>query len=472
MPQSGQRRIMFDATQSQPLLQTGSSWVRLRTLILVRWVAIIGQVLTIAIAIGYFELRLEVGLCSIAIGTSVLANLIASFIFPASRRLTEAELTAMLVFDICQLAALLYLTGGLNNPFAVLILGPVTICATTLRVPAIILTGSLAILLTTAVAVYHLPLVTEPGQTYQMPRALMLGFWAAIVTGVVFVGAYAHRVSSEIHTMGQALLAAQMALAREQKLTDLAGVVAATAHELGTPLATIKLASSELAADLGDLPELQQDAKLISEQADRCRDILQSMGRAGKEDRQLAQAPFSALVREAAEPHLDRGKIVRFGATENPVAAEPEVPRLPEIIHGLRNLIQNAVDFARSSVWIDLGWTDQQITFRIIDDGMGFPPDLIGRIGDPFMRRRRASPDAGRRPEYEGMGLGLFIAKHLLERTGADLYFGNVGDNQGGDANAGERCGAIVEVTWPRLLLEPEPGPSRRPLGENPQITF
>lgn len=220
--------------------------------------------------------------------------------------------------------------------------------------------------------------------------------------------------------MSDALAATQFALSREQKLTDLGGVVAAAAHELGTPLATIKLTSSELIEELDDNPELQDDARLIREQADRCRDILRGMGRAGKDDLHLRQAPLSTLVHEAAEPHFDRGKDIRF--SEHPAEGDglnqPSVLRKPEIIHGLRNLVQNAVDFAQSKVWIELHWSDDEITVRISDDGNGFPGHLLGRLGDPFMRRRSSHADRGKRPEYEGMGLGLFIAKTLLERTG------------------------------------------------------
>jgi two-component system sensor histidine kinase RegB len=222
--------------------------------------------------------------------------------------------------------------------------------------------------------------------------------------------------------MSQALLATQMALAREQKLTDLGGVVAAAAHELGTPLATIKLVSTELAEELEGQPQLAEDAQLISSQADRCRDILRSMGRAGKDDLHMRSAPLGAVVREAAEPHANRGVEIEMEFTAGPGAPEgqPIIWRKPEIIHGLRNLVQNAVDFAEDRVWIDGTWSNGVIRLLITDDGPGFPPDMLGRLGDPFLRRRSRAPDLSR-PGYEGMGLGLFIAKTLLERSGAKV---------------------------------------------------
>ena len=226
--------------------------------------------------------------------------------------------------------------------------------------------------------------------------------------------------------------------------------MAAAAHELGTPLATIKLTSAELMEELGDRPELREDARLIREQADRCRDILRGMGRAGKDDLQTRQAPLAEVIREAAEPHETRGKDVLIEPMGEPGAGpQPQILRRPEIIHGLRNLVQNAVDFARTTVWIEAIWSPTAITVRILDDGAGFPPQLIGRIGDPFVRRRRGGPDRRLRPEYEGMGLGLFIAKTLLERTGAELSFAN------GPDGPDERRGAIVEVVWPRDRIAP-----------------
>jgi two-component system sensor histidine kinase RegB len=249
--------------------------------------------------------------------------------------------------------------------------------------------------------------------------------------------------------MGDALVATQMALAREQKLTDVGGIIAATAHELGTPLATIKLASAELLNDLSDYPDLAEDAALIHDQADRCRDILRDMGRAGKDDRHIRQAPLEAIINEAAEPHLDRGKkvILDHSPDAGDPQLQPSIIRMPEVIHGLRNLVQNAVDFAQDSILVETNWTDDEISVRIVDDGPGFSPDIIGRIGDPFMRRRTAARTGAPRPGYEGMGLGLFIAKTLLERTGAELRFSN-------GPGRGKYPGAIVEVIWPRTKID------------------
>ena len=446
-------------------------WIRLRTLIVLRWIAIGGQLATVAISESVSNLDLPLAACLLAISAAIASNLFASVAFPENRRLSEGEVVSMLLFDIAQLTFLLFLTGGLNNPFALLVLAPVAISASVLRVRSTLILAGTAIALLTALGVYHVPLRTDQGFIMRMPHDFLFGFWVAIVTGIAFIAGYSRRISAEIHDMSEALLATQMALVREQKLTDLGGVVAAAAHELGTPLATIKLVSSELASELDD-PDLREDAILIRDQADRCRDILRSMGRAGKDDKQMRFAPLDTVIREAAEPHMARGKEIHFGVAPDAGgdAQQPLIRRQPEIIHGLRNLAQNAVDFAAGNVWIDAAWTGERIRIRISDDGEGYPPQVIGRLGDPFIRQRRGEAETRQRPEYEGMGLGLFIAKTLLERTGASLRFFNGSDPFLTLSETPDRSGASVEVIWPRERVATEQDATIGALGENQRI--
>ncbi|SIS52458.1 two-component system, sensor histidine kinase RegB [Roseivivax lentus] len=447
-----------------------SNWIRLRTMILLRWFAAAGQLAAIIVADTRYNLDMPTGLCFLAVGVAVIGNLIAMFIFPENKRLSETENLFMVLFDILQLGFLLFLTGGLNNPFSLLLLGPVTVSAAVLPLGRTVFLNALAVLLATGLVFFHLPLRTEDGQVLRIPDLFIFGQWAALTIAIVFISLYARRITQEMHGMGDALAATQMALARAQKLNDLGGVVAATAHELGTPLATIKLTASELVADLADRPDLRDDAALIGEQADRCRDILRSMGRAGKDDPQMRQAPLTEVIREAAEPHENRGKIIHIEERPGPEegAEPPQILRRPEIIHGLRNLVQNAVDFARATVWIEASWDGELISVRIIDDGRGFPPHLIGRIGDPFMRRRRSDRDRDLRPAYEGMGLGLFIAKTLLERSGAELSFANGTDPSMPVPAGNARRGAIVEVVWRSNAIAVSTADARGPLGPNP----
>ena len=456
-----------------------SKWLRLRTLILLRWLAIAGQLGAIIVADRVLEIDLRLDLCATALGLSVAFNIVTTVVLPANNRLSELSAVLTLMFDLLQLAFLVSLTGGLSNPFVVLMLAPVTISATALTLRATVFIGLVFVTLITLLVKVYLPLTTLSGEVIQFPDLLIYGTWVALVTSGVFLAVYAYRVTQETFSMSEALTATQLALGREQRLTALGGVVAAAAHELGTPLATIKLVAAELADELEDRPHLYDDAKLIGTQADRCHDILRDMGRRGKDDTHLHHAPISAVIEEAAAPHMDRGKIIMIridGALQTElVPDQPEVPRQSEIIHGLRNLVQNAVDFAASRVWIDIDWDDKYLRIHVGDDGLGYPLDLIGKIGDPFVRKRSDKRKLqSTRPEYEGMGLGLFIAKTLLERTGARLTFANGSEIPGkrsklpaGPPELARPTGAIVEVVWRRSDIETTQSTIRGPLGEN-----
>ena len=438
-------------------------------MIFLRWVAIVGQLTAILVGQFIYGLQLELGLCYFAVGLSIIGNLVAAFVFPENKRLSERENLSMVMFDLLQLGFLLFLSGGMHNPFALLLLGPVTVSAAVLTTRSTLLAGGTAIAMVTLLSKFHLSLRTDQGFILRVPDVFLFGNWIALVIAIVFIGAYSRRITSEMHSMSDALTATQMALLREQKLTDLGGVIAAAAHELGTPLATIKLASSELMDELEDREDLRADAALIREQADRCRDILRDMGQAGKDDLHLRQAPLMTVIAEAAEPHSHRGKAMHF--SHDPLAgvemSQPAILRKPEIIHGLRNLVQNAVDFASKNVWVEGHWTADTISIRIVDDGTGFPPHLIGRIGDPFVGRRKTPSEGQDRPGYEGMGLGLFIAKTLLERSGAELSFANGSDPYMTAPDAVKHTGAIVEVKWPRDTIDARHGSNAIPLGEN-----
>lgn len=448
-----------------------SAWLRLRTLILLRWLAVLGQSAAVLVAYFGLGLQLRLDLSALVIGALALTNLVAALVTPANRRLNEGEATLVLLFDLCQLGALLFLTGGLGNPFALLMMAPVTISASVLTLRATVCLALAASAIITGLLLARLPLRLASGAELELPPILALGSWASLIIGIVFLSTYARKVTGETFSMSRALSATQMALGREQQISALGGVVAAAAHELGTPLATIKLVSAELAEELAHRPDLREEALLIRAQADRCRDILRAMGSLGKDDPHIRYAPLSSVVEEAAAPHSDRGIriVTRVGGApvaEGPVS-QPEIARRPEVIQGLRNLIQNGVDFARTTVWIDLDWTATELRVVIGDDGPGYPNELLGRIGDPFVRRRATQPRE--RPGYEGMGLGLFIAKTLLERTGAELSFGNGSDNPralrpAGPVEFSRPTGAVAAVVWPRARIVRQADPARGPL--------
>jgi two-component system sensor histidine kinase RegB len=448
--------------------EIGHYWVRLRTLTALRWIAITGQTLVLILASSQFGVQLDLAACLAVVAAAAAVNFLFIFAFPGSARLSVSQTAAALVFDTCQLSVLLYLTGGLNNPFALLLIVPATIAAATLPGVVAMAVGAITVVSVSVIAWTSTPLQLASGDVVTTPPLFSFGLWISIVIGIIFLGFYSRRIAAEVKSMSDALLATQVTLAREQKLSDLGGVIAAAAHELGTPLATITLVSSELSEMVADQPELLEDVRLIRAQADRCRDILRSMGQSGKSDLLVKSAPVSEVIREAAEPHQGRGKEIRVSVftSEGSGAIQPEILRQPELVHGIRNLIQNAVDFAADIVWIDCNWTADVLSIHISDNGPGYPANVIGRIGDPFLRGRRGD-DPSARPGYDGMGLGLFISKTLLERTGATVRFTNGTDPFLTEDERPEKCGAVATIIWPRERIERS---GWQAFGDNPAL--
>lgn len=398
--------------------------VRLRTLTTLRWLAVAGQ--TAAICVVHFALGFPapLGLCLGVIAASAWLNLFVSLRFSPQRVLTDREAAGYIGFDIIQLCGLLALTGGLQNPFAALILAPVTIAASVLPMRLTIAIGALALAGISLIGPFSLPLPWRPGQTIAMPPIYVAGVWAALSFSVAFFAAYAHRIAAESSQMRSALAASQAVLAREERLAALGGLAAAAAHELGTPLATIQVAATEMANELKGKGPLEEDARLLVAQARRCREILSRLSSRGEEgDAMLDRLGVDALMREAADPYVEsaRGPAIIFEMIGD--GAPPALRRRPEIIYGLRNIIENAIGFARSKVLVAAKWTEDSLTITVHDDGPGFSPEIMTRLGEPYVsqRARSASP-AGRK---SGLGLGFFIAKTLLERSGARIDFDN-----------------------------------------------
>ena len=438
------------ATSNSPRFSPASGRVRLRTLILLRWLAVGGQtaaVLGIHFVAG-FELPLIA--CLIVIGASAALNLVVSVRFPFAKRLSNREAAWYLGFDLVQLFALLLLTGGLENPFAILFLAPVAISATSLDLKSTMALGVLAFICVSVLAFTHLPLPWHEAPRLDLPPLYVSGTWVALVLGLGFTAVYAWRISSESARMSMALEATRAALAREQHLASLGGLAAAAAHELGTPLATIALVAKELERETEPDSPMAEDVALLSSQAARCREILTRLSRQpGEGDAHLARAPLGALLDEVATASLGFGveveTLLRPPDDPNQVK-EPVIRRQPEIIHGLHNLVENAVDFAKAQVTISAEWTADTITVRICDDGPGIAAEILSQLGEPYVSTRGIE-DIGEDPEEAvGMGLGFFIAKTLLERSGAHVRPHNL---PGG--------GAEIEVSWPRERVEPRP---------------
>ncbi|MEL6277742.1 MAG: ActS/PrrB/RegB family redox-sensitive histidine kinase [Pseudomonadota bacterium] len=426
--------------------------IRLRTLVTLRWIAIAGQSMAVLAAVFALDVDLPLAGCVAVIGISIWLNLVALWTSTPSQRLTERDTLLTLLFDLAQLTSLLYLTGGLTNPFALFLLGPVTVAATVAPLRTTVGLGVATVFAAVLLALWHVPIVFRDGAAFEPPPLFVIGYAVALAIAVAFQAAYSRRVSVEAFNMSMALNATQMALEKEQRLSSLGAMAASVAHELGTPLATIKLTASELRNELTDRAELAEDAALIREQATRCRDILQRLASIKEaDDAQTRRAPIFAVLKEAGGPHLQRRAQIIFRLDGEPIddetSAQPTLERRPEIINGLRNIIQNAVDFAGSAVWIDVLGDQRSLTVRISDDGPGFSPEILAQIGEPFATTR----GSGRRDDaYAGMGLGVFIAKTLLERSGAVISFGNARTSRRPtrETDPQEPTGAVIEIVW------------------------
>jgi len=418
-----------------PSFWSATSRVRIRTLVLLRWLAILGQ--TFAVLFVRYVLNVDFPLdwALAAIGVSIIVNLALTRRSQDLAR--EWEAAAQLGYDAVQLAVLLALTGGLQNPFVFLFIAPVAVSATVLRPQVTAMLAALTFICVGAISVWRLPLPWPDGATFTMPPLYQMGIAAAVLVGLGFTSVYAWRVAAEEERLNIALAAVQAVLSREQTLSALGGLAAAAAHELGTPLATIHLVAKEMTRELKPDDPRYEDLQLLVMQSERCRAILGQLS-ANRErgDVMIQRAPIKVLLEEVTSPHEGLGtEIVVDAQGDGPL----EVRRMPEIVHALGGFIENAVGFARTRVDIEARWTAVPIEIAVRDDGPGFAPAILNRLGEPYLTERDEEGIAG------GLGLGFFISKTLLERSGAKLEVRNRRPPQ---------HGALVKAVWPRAAIE------------------
>jgi two-component system sensor histidine kinase RegB len=415
--------------------------VRLDTLVRLRWLAVIGQ--TTAVLVVYYGLdyELPVWACLAVIALSAWLNIALRIRFPAMQRLEPERAAWLLAFDIAELAVLLFFTGGLQNPFAFLFLGPVLISATALPPRMTLMLGGLAMACATVLVFVHDPLPWDNEPPLELPQVYVMGVWLSILLSIAFIGLHAWQVTEESRQLANALTATELALAREQHLSQLDGLAAAAAHELGTPLATITLIARELQLAIKPDSRHSEDVRLLNEQAKRCRAILAKLTELSSGD-PFDRIKLSSLIEEVVAPHRNFGVAINVALSAG-AAEEPASGRNPAILYGLGNLLENAVDFAHERVEVAASWSDDDVAVTIIDDGPGFAPEIMDRVGEPYVtsRRRERADVAERGNEASGLGLGFFIAKTLLERSGAKLDFEN--------RKFPDR-GAVIRVHWGR----------------------
>ena len=419
---------------SKDVYQTGR--LRRSTLVSLRWLAIAGQLVSLAIVhigLGY---EILVFPCLLVIGFSALMNIIIMQSAPLDRRIGNVEVGAQLLFDVVQLSALLFLTGGMNNPFVILLLAPAVVAAKTLNKAVFVSVVIAVTLFSFALLLWHFPLPWAAGSFVQLPRLYQYGTWIALFVGMLFTSSYTWRATAQTRRMTRALAASEAILFQEKKLSALGGLAAAAAHELGTPLATIQITAKEIARNAEQGSELYEDADLLLSQTQRCRNILKNLANHGEDGdvmHDILELP--TLLHEITEPFIDNGAEIVTKLT--PPASGLKMPvlqRHPEFVYGLTNIVENASDFAQSKVEVNCTWDHQRISIEVVDDGLGFDPSVLGKIGEPYISYRPSKMS-----KAGGLGLGVFIAKTLIERMGGRVEF----------KNCAKGTGAHVQLCWP-----------------------
>jgi two-component system, sensor histidine kinase RegB len=438
-----------------PRESQGSGLLRLRTLVRLRWLAVIGQslaVLGVQFALGF---KVPLGPCLGIIALSAWLNIFLTLRWRGGQRLASRPAGLLLGYDVLQLASLLYLTGGLENPFAFLFLVPVTVSATSLPITWTLALAAIAFTCSTVLAFVHRPLPWATNEALSLPPTYIAGMWAALVCGTVFSAIYARRIAEEARLMSSALSATEMVLAREQRLSALDGLAAAAAHELGTPLATIALVAKELKREVPKSSPHVEDIDLLISQAARCREILMRLAVPEQlSDDVYQQVTLHAMIEDLVAPLRGSDVAIKINASSSKdghVSAEPVFKRNPAITYGLGNVLENAIDFAATAVEVNAHWSASQVFLTVADDGPGFDQAIFDQLGDPFVTTRpgygvEVQPEPG---QHDGMGLGLFIAKTLLERSGASVTLTN---------RKLPLQGAVIQVVWPRNMVDVSKG--------------
>ncbi|WP_022721205.1 ActS/PrrB/RegB family redox-sensitive histidine kinase [Rhodopseudomonas sp. B29] len=423
--------------------------VRLDTILRLRWLAALGQLAAIFVVAEGLEFDFAVIPCLVIVALSSCVNLALQIAFNPMQRMVPINAALLLALNIAELAGLLYFTGGLQNPFSFLFLGPVLIAATSLPTRLTISLGVFAAVCAGALGYFHEPLPWAGDEPVALPEIYLVGVWLSILLAIGVTSIYTFQVTEEARKLSDALSAAELVLEREQHLTQLDGLAAAAAHELGTPLSTIFLISRELEKTApADSPNLS-DFRTLREQAQRCREILGKIAQLSSAGAPFDRMPLSTLIEEAVAPHRDFGVAIKVRVAVSGTA-EPVVTRNPAILYGIGNILENAVDFARDTVEVNAWWNSEMVQIQVSDDGPGIKPDVLKRIGEPYLSKRRSPDDPNR--ERSGLGLGVFIARTLLERTGAKVSFRN---------KIFPDHGAVVQLTWPRERFETAESPEK-----------
>ena len=408
--------------------------IKLETLTNIRWIAITGQLFTVCLVYFYYKFEFSFYWSVGAIFLSILLNIILEFYKFYIQRLNNFWASLSILYDLIQLSFLLYLTGGLTNPFSVLILVPTTIAVTFLSKRSSVVIASVSIFMLSILAIKHYPL---PGPAIVLPKHYLLGLWASLTIGIIFLGNYAYSITIEDRKRSKAFDNLEKALSRERELKSLGGLAAAAAHELATPLGTITLVIEDLKKQLGKNPKFKNDVELLNSQIKRCKVILKDLSTdPNKQDSFIENVTFKNLIQEIIFSfEIPKNKNIKI--IDRELENNFMVTRKIELIYAMRNIIDNAIKFAEKKIEIEVLNKDKKIELNVSDDGIGFSQDIVQKLGEPYVKSSLVAKNK------RGLGLGIFISKTLLERTGAKVLFKK--------SNLG---GALVNIIWKESSLK------------------
>ena len=397
--------------------------LRLRTLDFIRWIAITGQLSTTCIAYFYFAILFNINIVFLLILLSVLLNFFSLLRFPRIKVLNFNELTQYLLFDLIQLCCLLYLTGGLTNPFCILILAPIVISATYLDLQRVIFICTASIISISFLLFYYKPIQSNfvNYSSYNFSGFEIIAIWLSLLITLIFIASYCFRIANESRKIGNALQKTQLALLNEEKISELMSLTAAAVHELGTPLSTISIISKELMDGINENDVNYEDLKLINNQIKRCADILKRLRTnsfSNNNDDFINKPSFTILINEILDYYSNEKINVAINVDKFFDEEKIRVSRAPEIVQSLSNVIDNAYKYAKEKIIINLVNLENQVRIEIIDDGEGFSNEIYSLLGDPYVKKSIDKDDTG-------LGLGLFISKNLINRSFGDIKFLN-----------------------------------------------
>jgi len=402
------------------------------TLTILRYIAIFGQFIAVNLVFFYFDLQFPLKESYIIILVGLITNLFLQFRVKVNQ-LKDSYASLFLLYDLFQLSSLLYLTGGIFNPFSILIIIPTIVSSTFLSMGTTIILGVITSFLLFILSFIYLPLPGLEKNFFEVPTYYKHGILIAILIGLIFLSYFGIRFAGETKKRSEALRKLQEVISKEYELESLGGQAAAAAHSLGTPLATISVVAKELKKELGDDKEVSKDIDLLISQTKRCSEILKQISKKQiKDDIFLSSIKFEDLLEEIISSFKETSSkdIDLLIENDNNKIA---IQRTPEIIYGLRNFIGNAVKFSKSRVKINLSSNKKNIEIRINDDGPGIPEDVIQKMGEPYIKSKSKELSSN-----SGLGLGTFLGKTLLERQGAKLIF----------RRNSELGGALVILSW------------------------